>query len=152
MQHDFKAGLVYFNVLVDAHKTYLADLVDQALSLKIIDLYSCMSLIYGSVSLINLIVWFAAYTRWGILDSSKDEDRLPSTWDRLFLQLREEGYSAIEACMGPFNPFAGQANELKALLDRHGLFLVAQVSTPLSLTGRFHYHRPATNQPISDTH
>ena len=68
-----------------------------------------------------------AVLRWGILDSSKEEDRNPAKWDVLFAAWREEGYSAIEACMGPFNPFAGKAKELRELLERHGLVLVAQV-------------------------
>jgi sugar phosphate isomerase/epimerase len=62
------------------------------------------------------------------LDSSKEEDRDPAKWDRLFAKWRAEGYSAIEACIGPFNPFAGQATELRTLLQRHGLELIAQAS------------------------
>lgn len=67
---------------------------------------------------------------WGVLDSSKPADLLPSTWEGVFARLQREGFQAIEASVNPqMALFQGKEQEAKDLLGKYGLSFVGQVHT-----------------------
>jgi len=65
-------------------------------------------------------------TMWGILDGDKSEEY---TWEPLFKRLHEEGYSAIEACVGPFFPWNSNVKLWQSLRKKYDLEWIAQVHT-----------------------
>lgn len=65
-------------------------------------------------------------TMWGILDGTPEEE---PKWEPLFKRLHEEGYSAVESCVGPFFPWPSNIKLWQSLRKKYSLEWIAQVHT-----------------------